>query len=121
MPEREQRVRLVAFLNLASTILEIFGGLWTNSLAILSDALHDFGDSVALLVSWLFERGAKKSPDTNRTFGYQRLSLFSAIFSASILVGGSIFIMFQAIPRLLNPETVNSLGDGRHRPNRYFV
>ena len=110
MPEREQRVRLAAFLNLAFTILEIFGGFWTNSLAILSDALHDFGDSVALVVSWLFERRAKKAPDIQRTFGYQRLSLFSAIFSASILVGGSIVILFQAIPRLLNPETVNSTG-----------
>jgi cobalt-zinc-cadmium efflux system protein len=52
--------------------------------------LHDFGDSIALLVSWLFERGAKKSPNARYTFGYQRLSLFSAFFSASILIGGSI-------------------------------
>ncbi|MCW4016828.1 MAG: cation diffusion facilitator family transporter [Candidatus Bathyarchaeota archaeon] len=110
MPEREKRVRFAAFLNVAFTILELVGGLWTNSLAILSDALHDFGDSVALLASWLFERGARKSPDTNRTFGYQRLSLFSAIFAASILIGGSIIIIFQAIPRLLNPEAVNATG-----------
>ena len=110
MPEREKRVRLAALLNLAFTIVEIVGGFWTNSLAILSDALHDFGDSVALLASWLFERGARKLPDTNRTFGYQRLSLFSAIFSVSILIGGSIVIIFQAIPRLLNPELVNASG-----------
>jgi cobalt-zinc-cadmium efflux system protein len=110
MPEREKRVRLAALLNLAFTIVEIVGGFWTNSLAILSDALHDFGDSVALLASWLFERGARKLPDTNRTFGYQRLSLFSAIFSASILIGGSTVIIFQAIPRLLNPELVNASG-----------
>ena len=110
MPEREKRVRFAAFLNLAFTFLEIVGGLWTNSLAILSDALHDFGDSVALLVSWIFERGAKKSPDANRTFGYQRLSLFSALFSGSILIGGSIVIIFQAVPRLFNPELVNAFG-----------
>jgi len=110
MPEREERVRFAAFLNVAFTVLEIVGGLWTNSLAILSDALHDFGDSIALLVSWLFERGAKRSPDTSRTFGYQRLSLFSALFSASILIGGSIVIIFQAIPRLFNPELVNAFG-----------
>ena len=110
MPKREERVRFAAFLNVVFTIVELVGGLWTNSLAILSDALHDFGDSIALLVSWLFERGAQKSPDTNRTFGYQRLSLFSAIFSASILIGGSIVIIFQAIPRLFNPETVNAFG-----------
>ncbi len=110
MPEREERIRFVAFLNLGFTIVELVGGLWTNSLAILSDALHDFGDSIALLVSWLFERGAKKSPDAKYTFGYQRLSLFSALFSASILVGGSIIIIFQAIPRFFNPELVNAFG-----------
>jgi cobalt-zinc-cadmium efflux system protein len=86
MPEREERVRFAAFLNFGFTVIELVGGFWTNSLAILSDALHDFGDSIALLVSWLFERGAKKSPDDRYTFGYQRLSLFSA----SILIGGSI-------------------------------
>ena len=84
MPEREKRVRFAAFLNMTFTVLEILGGFWTNSLAILSDALHDFGDSIALLVSWLFERGANRSPDISRAFGYQRLSLFSVLISASI-------------------------------------
>ena len=110
MTEREKRVRFAALLNAAFTVLELIGGLWTNSLAILSDALHDFGDSVALLVSWLFERGARRQPDASRTFGYQRLSLFSALFSASILIGGSIVIIFQAIPRFFNPELVNAFG-----------
>ena len=110
MPKREKRVQIAALLNVGFTILEIVGGFWTNSLAILSDALHDFGDSVALLASWLFERGARKSPDTSRTFGYQRLSLFSALFSAMVLVGGSIVILSQAIPRVLNPENVNATG-----------
>ena len=110
MPEREKRVRFVAFLNFGFTIIELVGGFWTNSLAILSDALHDFGDSIALFVSWLFERGAKKSPDARYTFGYQRLSLFSALFSAFILIGGSIVIILQAIPRFFNPEPVNAFG-----------
>lgn len=110
MPEREKRVRFAAFLNVAFTLLELVGGLWTNSLAILSDALHDFGDSIALLSSWFFERGAQRSPDSKKTFGYQRLSLFSALFSASILIGGSIFIILQAIPRVFNPELVNAFG-----------
>lgn len=110
MPDREERVRFAAFLNIAFTVLEIVGGFWTNSLAILSDALHDFGDSVALLASWFFERASRKQPDNNRTFGYQRLSLFSALFSASILIGGSIVIIFQAIPRFLNPALVNASG-----------
>ena len=110
MPKREERVRFAALVNFGFTILELVGGFWTNSLAILSDALHDFGDSIALFVSWLFERGAKKSPDARYTFGYQRLSLFSALFAASVLVGGSIVIIFQAIPRFFNPEPVNAFG-----------
>ena len=109
-PKREERVRFAAFVNLAFTIVEIVGGLWTNSLAILSDALHDFGDSIALFVSWFFERGARRAPDARYTFGYQRLSLFSALFSAAVLVGGSIVIIFQAIPRFFNPEPVNAFG-----------
>jgi cobalt-zinc-cadmium efflux system protein len=110
MPKREERVRFAALVNFGFTILELVGGFWTNSLAILSDALHDFGDSIALFVSWLFERGAKKSPDARYTFGYQRLSLFSALFAASVLVGGSIVIIFQAIPRFFTPEPVNAFG-----------
>jgi cobalt-zinc-cadmium efflux system protein len=109
-PKREERVRFAAFVNLAFTIVEIVGGLYTNSLAILSDALHDFGDSIALLVSWLFERGAKRAPDAKYTFGYQRLSLFSALFSAAVLVGGSIVIIFQAVSRFFSPELVNAFG-----------
>ena len=68
MPDHEGRIRFAAFFNVAFTILELVDGLWTKSLAILSDALYDFGNSTALLASWLFEQGAQKSPDTSRTF-----------------------------------------------------
>lgn len=92
------------------TIIEIVGGLWTNSLAILSDALHDFGDSIALIVSLVAEKKLKKPADTKRTYGYQRLSLFSAIFAGVVLLAGSLFILSEAIPRLLNPEHTNAPG-----------
>ncbi|MBP6942754.1 MAG: cation transporter [Candidatus Buchananbacteria bacterium] len=107
---REKNITIAVCLNIAFTIIEIIGGLWTNSLAILSDALHDFGDSVALITSLILERKAQKNPDQKRTFGYKRLSLFSAFFAASVLVGGSLFILSQAIPRLLNPEHANAGG-----------
>ena len=56
MPTREKRILYAVLLNISLTILEIIGGFWTNSLAILSDALHDFGDSIALGSSWVLER-----------------------------------------------------------------
>ncbi|MFV1917039.1 MAG: cation diffusion facilitator family transporter [Patescibacteria group bacterium] len=107
---REQNIKIAVFLNVSFTILEIIGGLFTNSLTILSDALHDFGDSVTLISSWVLEKKAKKKPDARRTFGYQRLSLLSALFASIVLVGGSLFILSKAIPRLLNPEHVNAKG-----------
>lgn len=110
MPSKERRILYAVLLNVSLTILEVIGGFWTNSLAILSDAIHDFGDSVALGSSWVLERKAKKIPDKLRTYGYQRLSLFSALFSAMVLVSGSLIIFFQAIPRLYNPQLVDASG-----------
>jgi cobalt-zinc-cadmium efflux system protein len=107
---REKNIRAAVFLNVGFTVLEFLGGLWTNSLAILSDALHDLGDSITLATSWVAERGARRAPDRKRTFGYQRLSLFAALFSAVVLSGGSLFILSRAVPRLLHPEHVNASG-----------
>jgi len=110
MPTREKRILYAVLFNVSLTILEIIGGFWTNSLAILSDALHDFGDSIALGSSWVLERKARKIPDKVRTYGYQRLSLFSALFSALVLVAGSLIIFFQSIPRFFNPQLVDASG-----------
>ncbi len=107
---REQNIKIAVFLNIIFTIVEIIGGLWTNSLAILSDALHDLGDSIILIFSWVFERKAAAAADKKRTFGYGRLSLLSASLSAIVLVGGSLFILSQTIPRLINPEHVYAPG-----------
>jgi len=110
MPTRERRILYAVLFNISLTILEVIGGFWTNSLAILSDALHDFGDSIALGSSWVLERKARKIPDKVRTYGYQRLSLFSALFSALVLVAGSLIIFFQSIPRFFNPQLVDASG-----------
>jgi cobalt-zinc-cadmium efflux system protein len=107
---REKNIGIAVLLNVAFTCIEVIGGLWTNSLTILSDALHDFGDSVTLIVAWVLERKARAPADRKRTFGYQRLSLLSAILSALVLVIGSIVILTQAIPRLVNPEPVYAAG-----------
>ncbi len=107
---REQNIKTAVFLNVLFTIIEIIGGLWTNSLAILSDALHDLGDSVALGASWFAERKSRRPPDKKRTFGYQRFSLFAALFTATVLVSGSLFIISKTIPRLFNPQPVHAPG-----------
>ena len=97
-------IRLVFFLNLVFTFLEIFGGLWTNSLAILADAIHDLGDSFALGSAWFLERLSMKKGDALYSYGYRRFSLLGALISAILLIIGSLFILFHAIPRIIHPQ-----------------
>lgn len=107
---REKNIGIAVALNIGFTIIEIIGGLLTNSVAILADALHDFGDSISLITSYILERQSRRPADAKRTFGYARLSLLSAFIAALVLIGGSLFILSQAIPRLLNPEEVYAPG-----------
>ncbi|AKB33445.1 Cobalt-zinc-cadmium resistance protein CzcD [Methanosarcina siciliae HI350] len=110
MGDREKNVGFAASLNILFTIIEVIGGLLTNSLALLADAMHDFADSSALIVAWFAEKKAKKPATSKMTFGYRRLSLLSAAFATIVLIVGSLFILSQAIPRLFNPEPVNAEG-----------
>lgn len=105
-----ENIRLAFFLNLFFTIIELIGGLWTNSVAILSDAIHDLGDSVSLGLSWFLERQSGRNPDENFSFGYSRFSLLSAFFNSLILLLGSIFVLTRALPRLFSPEPVDAAG-----------
>ncbi|MDX5420270.1 MAG: cation diffusion facilitator family transporter, partial [Hymenobacteraceae bacterium] len=90
--------------------IELIGGLWINSVAILSDALHDLGDSLSLGLAWYFEKLSKRGSDAKFTFGYKRFSLLGAIINSVILLVGSIIILSEAIPRLWNPEPVDAAG-----------
>jgi cobalt-zinc-cadmium efflux system protein len=103
-------LKLAFFLNLGFTILEIFGGLYTNSVAILSDAVHDLGDSFSLGLAWYLDKKSKKSASNQFSFGYQRFSLAGAFINALILLVGSIYIITEAIQRFQNPEVSDAQG-----------
>lgn len=103
-------LRLAFTLNLAFTVLEIFGGIWTNSLAILSDAIHDLGDSLSLGVAWYLERYAERGEDQRFSYGYRRFSLLGALINAVVLIVGALLIVSRALPRLLEPEHTNAGG-----------
>ncbi len=103
-------IRLAFFLNLGFAILEMVGGILVNSVAILSDALHDLGDSLSLGVAWILERKSKKPGNKKFTFGYQRYSLLGALINGIILIAGSLIIIIEAIERFLSPQESNALG-----------
>jgi cobalt-zinc-cadmium efflux system protein len=105
-----QNIKIATLLNIGFTVLEFIGGVLTNSLTLISNALHDLGDSIVLLSSWKIERESQRRPDWKKSFGYYRLSLLAAFLNAIILLGGSIVIIFQVIGRLIEPEPVKAIG-----------
>lgn len=109
-PSSESRIRVAFFLNLGFTLLEIGGGLWTNSMAVLSDALHDLGDSLALGLSWRFARLSEQTGDEIYTFGYKRFTLLSALVMSIVLFAGGAYVLFEAIPRIISPEPADARG-----------
>jgi cobalt-zinc-cadmium efflux system protein len=110
MGDKEKNVGFAAALNILFTVIELIGGFLTNSLALIADSLHDFADSLALIIAWYAEKKAKKPATSKMTFGYRRLSLLSAAFTTIVLISGSLLVLSQAIPRLINPEPVNAEG-----------
>ncbi len=105
-----KNIKIVFFLNLFFSILEVIFGLLFNSMAILSDAIHDFGDSISVGLSWFFQKYSRKEPSNRFSFGHQRFSLMGALITATVLLVGSIFIFGRSIPRLMNPEEVHAEG-----------
>lgn len=102
-----RNIKVAFFLNLIFSIIELIGGLITNSISIISDSIHDFGDAISIGISYLCERKAKQRPNNKYTFGYLRFSLIGALVTSFVLLIGSIIVLYNAIPRLFNPVTVN--------------
>lgn len=101
----------VAFaLNAAFTIIEFVGGILTNSVAILADAVHDLGDTLAIGSSLFLESYAQKGRSNAYSFGYKRFSPLGALINGIILLAGSVVIIIETVPRLLSPEPVDAQG-----------
>ncbi len=103
-------IQTAFFLNFGFTILEAIGGVLTNSTAILANAVHDFGDSIALGQAWYFERLAGRTGDKRYSYGYQRFSIFGALLSALMMLVSSFVVLIEALPRLLHPELPDAQG-----------
>ena len=108
---KTERNILIAFLlNLTFAIFEFFGGIFTNSVAILSDSVHDIGDALSIGISYFLERKSKKKADNKYTYGYIRYSVLGGVITTTILLVGSILVIIGAINRLFNPVEVNYSG-----------
>jgi len=102
---------LIAFiLNLGFSIFEFIGGTITNSVAIVSDSIHDIGDAMSIGVSFFLEKISKRKPDDKYTYGYVRYSVIGSLITTLILLIGSIFVVYNAIIRIINPVEINYNG-----------
>ena len=108
---KTQKNILIAFiLNISFSLFEFFGGIFTKSVAILSDAIHDLGDAIAIGISYFMERKSKKKADSKYTYGYIRYSVLGGVITTTILLVGSSLVIIGAIKRLFNPVEINYSG-----------
>lgn len=99
----------VTILNVAITIVEIIGGLVSGSLALLSDAFHNLGDSLSIVMGYGAQVIARRPENPRRTFGYRRAEILSAMLNALFLVIVSLFLIIEAVQRFRHPSHVNGL------------
>lgn len=105
-----KNLSIAFFLNAFFVVVEVIGGLLTNSMAIMSDALHDFGDCLSLALAWYLQKKSKKPRDRNYSYGYKRFSLLGSIFLSGVLTVSSIIVIIECVKRIASPEAVDAKG-----------
>ena len=106
----EKNIFIAFILNLAFSIFEFVGGIFTGSVAIVSDAIHDMGDAASIGASYFLEGKSKKQPDEIYTYGYARYSVIGSMITTVILLFGSVMVGYNAVGRILNPVQINYNG-----------
>jgi len=108
-PISEGNLLIATLLNLIISIVEIAGGILSNSLALLSDALHNLSDSFSTFIAYVATRMGKRAPTSKKTFGFKRVEILAAMLNAVILIIICFFLFKEAWERFQDPEPVKSL------------
>lgn len=106
----EKNIFIAFVLNLLFSVFELIGGIFTNSIAIITDAIHDAIDALSIGISFFLEKKSKKKPDSHYTYGYSRYSVLGALVTTSFLFVSSIIVIIHSLKRLINPVYVNYNG-----------
>ena len=102
----EKNLLAAVVLNFTITLVEVVGGILSNSLALLSDALHNMGDGLAVLLAYIAHRVSKRESNVRKTFGYKRVEILAAFINSIILVAICIFLIYKAVDRFQNPAPI---------------
>jgi cobalt-zinc-cadmium efflux system protein len=95
-------------LNIVITIAQIVGGLLSGSLALISDALHNFSDVLSLVFSYVAHKLSRRKASLNQTFGYKRAEIMAAFINAATLVIVALFLIYEAVERFFHPQAIES-------------
>ena len=106
----EKNILIAFILNLTFSVFEFVGGLFTGSIAIISDAIHDMGDATSIGLSYVLEKKSKNGPDDKYTYGYARYSVAGSAITTLILLFGSLLVIYNAIHRIIRPAEINYEG-----------
>lgn len=99
---------ITVILNVIITVAQFIGGLLSGSLALISDAMHNLSDVASLLIAYWANRLSKRPRTAKKTFGYHRAEIIAALFNSSVLIAISVYLIFEAIRKLYNPEPIDS-------------
>ncbi|GAB3329467.1 cation diffusion facilitator family transporter [Marivirga atlantica] len=104
---KEKRLFWVILINIVITVLQIIGGIYAHSLALISDATHNFSDVAALTISLIAILLAKKKPTYSKSFGYKRAEILAAFINSAAIIVVAIFIMYESIERLITGNIIS--------------
>jgi cobalt-zinc-cadmium efflux system protein len=96
----------VVLLNFIIAISQIIGGIYSGSLSLISDALHNFSDGIAIAISYIAIKISNKGNDEKKTFGYNRSTILAALFNSLILIVISVFLLKETYFKFLNPQPI---------------
>lgn len=105
-PGNERRLAIVLGLVVVYIFVELGGGIWANSLALMADAGHMTSDAAALAITLFAVRMARRPPDRKRTYGFHRAEILAAVFNGGALIAIAVGIVYEAVVRLLSPSEI---------------
>ncbi len=103
---RGRKLLWATLLNFSITLVQIAGGIISNSLSLLSDAFHNLADSSAIFIAFIAGKVSRRKPDVRKTFGYKRVEILAALFNAVVLIAICIFLLYEAYERFIAPEPI---------------
>ena len=103
----EKNMVLAFVLNLLFAAVEFAGGLWSGSVAIVSDAIHDLGDAISIGIACALESKSRRQPDEKYTYGYARFSVLGGAITTLILIVGSVVVIIHAVERIIHPVPIH--------------